>query len=107
MTAAAGLGAAEVEGFAAVDAKGLLVAAKEKKGKKNKQNLNIWFILCKWDSTDEDLLGFLGRAPPTASAPVLLQAEPLADDCLAESAAAPLAEVVLVCPTDLLSGTLV
>lgn len=34
MTAAAGLGAAEVEGFAAVDAKGLLVAAKEKKGEK-------------------------------------------------------------------------
>lgn len=38
MTAAPGLGAAEVRGFAAVDVKGLLVAAKDKTAKKLRQN---------------------------------------------------------------------
>lgn len=78
MTAAPGLGAAEVEGFAAVYAKGLLVAP-----------------------------GFLGLAPPTASGPVFFLAVLLADVGLVPLAAALVAEVVLACPTGLLSGTLV
>lgn len=78
MTAAPGLGAAEVEGFAAVYVKGLLVAP-----------------------------GFLGLAPPTASGPVFFLAVLLADVGLVPLAAALVAEVVLACPTGLLSGTLV
>lgn len=50
---------------------------------------------------------FFGLAPPTASGPVLFLAVPLANVCLVPSAAALVAEVVLACPTGLLSGTLV